>query len=924
MKKTIIIAIVLFVFSSININIASSWDDGATHRLLSEYATKSSVLNNAQNGYLKDIGFSNGLTERLKLGKEEHSILEWLQEGAELEDYASLQENTIGDARYQNHFHDPTKALWENAGLSDISSGMSSLLWAQNGTAQAGYSRGDQSWQKVRQVYYWGLTATTKELREVNLAQTFLGLGHQMHLLQDMAVPAHVRNDAHPLDATISRNPLTGNRYFETWTRDRFSSLNQLINDTPNPALPNVSFDDVYNGSEQLSPIANLYDNNEYQQTVPTISVTQGLAEYTNSNFFSDSTIFADEVYTQGDTHHFPYPKRTGTNLQDYIDQTGAFESIIAEDGTEDENVWIKKTFDGEVIEHFVRPGRLTRFYLDTVGEDNLFYASFYRDEVCHNDYAQKLIPRAVGYSAGLLNYFFRGDINLVPDSNGGGYVIANNSAEDMEGIFELYQEDSNGVRTQVWNSELILGPSGSVTDRSGNVSFPGTAGKYMLVFSGRLGNEYGVVVGRVVEILQGELAVFFVTNGKVSRCNTRYTDLMNEVPCQSLVIADNAYGGPSYSALPNYYSRTTQKSFLHKGNKIYLIKHLPGIGKAKIYLFDPYIKKTYMLSDDYFSDEDFMNASDQYIFTSKDYPDDIQVFSYEGNGVIIDKGTYHPGNWTSYVSPEGDVYKTTYSVTPIETGMPPRVEGYISETKLYIYNIFTEALTEVIYPEHLSKSETYWGGSNYHSSWDMMYKSATDGIRAEFQPYISSKATQYNGQNGSETTYDFTVFGDNYHSINSCDNGGNCSFTGDRVATIGTRQIYSTLYNSSQGNRSGLLIPHNADIPFTQYERNVTSTASPQGLIRRVSKLSTPYEVFESDAEYLEMGDFSVFIEDIIDRNLLISGFTTKHTNQADPANYYYELVLYNQNGERIDQKLMNVLGITDPNALRGMKLLD
>ena len=29
-------------------------------------------------------------------------------------------------------------------------------------------------------------------------------------------------------------------------------------------------------------------------------------------------------------------------------------------------------------------------------------------DDKCHEDYQQKLIPRAVGYSAGLLDYFFR------------------------------------------------------------------------------------------------------------------------------------------------------------------------------------------------------------------------------------------------------------------------------------------------------------------------------------------------------------------------------------------------------------------------------------------------------------------------------------------------------------------------------------
>src|SRR5262249_42701667 len=52
------------------------------------------------------------------------------------------------------------------------------------------------------------------------------------------------------------------------------------------------------------------------------------------------------------------------------------------------------------------------------------------------------LIPRAVGYSAGLINFFFRGvgKIELIPDpQNVGGYLIQNLSEETMKGTFYLY-----------------------------------------------------------------------------------------------------------------------------------------------------------------------------------------------------------------------------------------------------------------------------------------------------------------------------------------------------------------------------------------------------------------------------------------------------------------------------------------------------
>ena len=62
----------------------------------------------------------------------------------------------------------------------------------------------------------------------------------------------------------------------------------------------------------------------------------------------------------------------------------------------------------------------LSRAYYTVYGESPTYYASLYRDEEAHKDYAKKLIPRAVGYSAGLLDYFFRGEIEIsLPDQRG-------------------------------------------------------------------------------------------------------------------------------------------------------------------------------------------------------------------------------------------------------------------------------------------------------------------------------------------------------------------------------------------------------------------------------------------------------------------------------------------------------------------------
>ncbi|MBW2170293.1 MAG: hypothetical protein JRG69_13745, partial [Deltaproteobacteria bacterium] len=75
-----------------------------------------------------------------------------------------------------------------------------------------------------------------------------------------------------------------------------------------------------------------------------------------------------------------------------------------------DNRIYIRKT-QGEQIEHFAAIDYWTLEYYDHV---DVIYSPFLLDKECFKDYAEKLIPRAVGYSAGLLDYFFRGSIEIL------------------------------------------------------------------------------------------------------------------------------------------------------------------------------------------------------------------------------------------------------------------------------------------------------------------------------------------------------------------------------------------------------------------------------------------------------------------------------------------------------------------------------
>ena len=78
--------------------------------------------------------------------------------------------------------------------------------------------------------------------------------------------------------------------------------------------------------------------------------------------------------------------------------------------------------------------------------------STFYRDETCHADYLEKLIPRAVGYSAGMLNYFFRGKINIVR-TGADTFKIVNLSDEELEGnlnSFRLFYDNTDSTRIEI------------------------------------------------------------------------------------------------------------------------------------------------------------------------------------------------------------------------------------------------------------------------------------------------------------------------------------------------------------------------------------------------------------------------------------------------------------------------------------------
>jgi hypothetical protein len=243
---------------------------------------------------------------------------------------------------------------------------------------------GKHSWHDARASYFQALTATTDAARQKAYTETFQALGQLIHLIQDAASPAHTRNDAHLCC-------LSG-----VGDRDEFHAWAELA-DNRNHALslPSQRFDPsiLTLPPNPLAPvpIARILDTERYRQTgVPEAGLDVGLAEYSNANFFSDDTVFSD----------LPFPAVSSVVLGD----------PELDPKTGEQRRYFKKVGDGELVDHLAVSSALDEFLPESLkgrkkGLDN---------NVLH-DYATKLFPRAVGYSAGLIDYFFRGDIEITP-----------------------------------------------------------------------------------------------------------------------------------------------------------------------------------------------------------------------------------------------------------------------------------------------------------------------------------------------------------------------------------------------------------------------------------------------------------------------------------------------------------------------------
>ena len=550
MKRVLISAMGAILLSWTTVSAAYEPD---THSKLSDFAARESVLVKAPSAatggttVLQDLGLSTYSTqilpyaqdgqyvrsgppnsENFKLDGEEQSLQNLFTAGAELEDE---------DDRALNHFYDPVN----NQGLAI---GFATPIWAQISSCNIGQAAPYEpyesssiqcfSLQDATSYFRYALTDSDPDVRAKQFGDLFLTIGHVVHLVQDMAQPQHVRNDVH-CDASVCEVLFD---LFPT-LKEHGPSLYEAF------AMSQINSGRVSN--LQGYPLVSLKTAKSDWTTGTAPGQRQGLADFTNLNFVSATTNFIVDNNGNFQAGSYQYPVQDVTKtINIAIDQLYD-PPVVTINGTPQPLYTLPSQSEPTQIKNYCASqsnGCMVSFVDTTVNDylnptlslEDPFASSYSIFNADLNDFnvctipgtvdgtalpgtcklfslnnvtyavdANFLLPRAVGYSAGLINYFFRGKLGVKADPNNiNNYIVSNLSSYELNGYLEFYYDDQYGNRYPIAASKTKVDLPGFTSASQGpsmqSIPFSPPAypqsqstGQYMLVFDGNIGTEPGI-----------------------------------------------------------------------------------------------------------------------------------------------------------------------------------------------------------------------------------------------------------------------------------------------------------------------------------------------------------------------------------------------------------------------------------------------
>jgi hypothetical protein len=112
---------------------------------------------------------------------------------------------------------------------------MDAREWALTGPARRGYEENRYSLRRGLEYMRRAWEEKSLKMKDRLFAAAWRSIGETMHLLADMTVPAHVRNDAHPYESLFSGLRMDPYEYYVTSSNPRHGSVIKANADNPVP-----------------------------------------------------------------------------------------------------------------------------------------------------------------------------------------------------------------------------------------------------------------------------------------------------------------------------------------------------------------------------------------------------------------------------------------------------------------------------------------------------------------------------------------------------------------------------------------------------------------------------------------------------------------------------------------------------------------
>jgi len=298
------------------------------------------------------------------------------------------------------------------------------------------------TWWDARNNYFWALTqqgtagdgatyALQRETATANRmrrwATAFHSLGNVLHLLGDAAQPQHTRNDPHTpyilLDTSAQQayEPYTNARVLHALNDPGHGGdfIRSFFGSSTTVSLPD--FDSATLDAYPIPQFKRPQDFFTTRSIDATVSARRGMADYSNRGFFTAGTLPPNDIYANPPT---PISSSSGYTVLDLacteLSNTYSNGAVQCQDFLRTVPDTVSPGFADhippEYAGHSGQVPMATQSEWDELSQEFGITSSATQFVMRLKNFQVQsdfLLPRAIGYSAGLINYFFRGTLEV-------------------------------------------------------------------------------------------------------------------------------------------------------------------------------------------------------------------------------------------------------------------------------------------------------------------------------------------------------------------------------------------------------------------------------------------------------------------------------------------------------------------------------